>query len=317
MQNGQRPSLQERGQIQHVHNGEAPRWCARGELAEQRLQRLDITPLPHQKHQLLEVTMPEQRTHELRVGHESAGQKAVRTCAKRADRGGNGNAAHGRHHRPGRAPPPAPFVESASCAWYGAHVASLLTQLREATRTEHAQLDHSLDFRPERLTKQRYLTFLGASLRVLAPLEDALEQVAAYGALVQDLDQRRRQGLLREDLKALGVSGDAKPCLDVPHVDNVSQAFGVGYVLEGSTLGGVQLARLVRPALSLDADLGLRYVTAHGPATGGMWKRYTSVLDAFGETQDQAQRESTLQAARSAFAAFRGAVAAAGLTDSG
>jgi heme oxygenase len=220
-----------------------------------------------------------------------------------------------RHRQP-------PIVESATSAWYGAHVASLLTQLREATRTEHAQLDHSLDFRPERLTRQRYLDFLAASLRVLAPLEDALEQVAEYGALVQDLGQRRRQGLLREDLLALGVGNGADPALDVPKpdapmVEDVSQAFGVGYVLEGSTLGGVHLARVVRPALTGDSDLGLRYFTAHGPATGAMWKRYTSVLDAFGETQGQAQRERTLQAARNTFAAFRCAFATAGLTTSG
>ena len=79
---------------------------------------------------------------------------------------------------------------------------------------------------------------------------------------------------------------------------------GCLYVIEGATLGGRELSRLLSPmldALGLVAPEGRRFFLAYGAAQGPMWRRFCDVLDTAAATIAPAGRRDMEAAARSTF----------------
>lgn len=191
---------------------------------------------------------------------------------------------------------PSPDVEAAAPD-------ALLTAIRQATRERHATLDAGLDLRPETLTRERYAEVLRRMAAVVRPLESRLHAVEGMPAWLPDLPQRRKAQRIDDDLAALG-DARAVDAAAVPEVRDVAEGFGCGYVLEGSTLGGVVLARTLGPTLGLTPEHGMSFWTAYGPEVGAMWKRFTAALDAWSRTASPAQREAAVQSAARVFDAF-------------
>lgn len=79
---------------------------------------------------------------------------------------------------------------------------------------------------------------------------------------------RMRAGLLASDLEALGVTGqmrDALPfCTTLPALSSNAEILGALYVMEGSTLGGVQIARALQPLLAPLSGAGGRFFSNDG-----------------------------------------------------
>ena len=75
-------------------------------------------------------------------------------------------------------------------------------------------------------------------------------------------------------------------------------------MIEGATLGGRELSRLLSPmldALGLVAPEGRRFFLAYGAAQGPMWRRFCDVLDTAAATIAPAGRRDMEAAARSTF----------------
>jgi heme oxygenase len=93
-----------------------------------------------------------------------------------------------------------------------------------------------------------------------------------------DFPSRKKAALLAEDVECLG--GTAAPAATAPAVSSVAAALGGYYVLEGATLGGQVLLPVVERRLGLSATRGARYLASYGPATGQMWQRFGTAVEA-------------------------------------
>lgn len=113
---------------------------------------------------------------------------------------------------------------------------SAVAALREATGSDHDAVDAAFggfDLK----TRAGYAAFLIAHARALPAVEEALAAIPAFPA------PRPRTDLLAVDLAALGEP--MPDPLPFALTDHGAAAWGTLYVIEGSRLGGIMLARSV------------------------------------------------------------------------
>ncbi len=186
--------------------------------------------------------------------------------------------------------------------------ATVLEALRSATTSSHDRLSVALS--PEELCadRDRYTRFLAALYGFHAAAEQALATVPQVIAPVV----ASRSGLIASDLRALGNAGDAPPVMPwtVP-LDRPGAAWGVVYVVEGSALGGMLLAKLARHQLGLDASNGAGFF-ASGAAAGTRWRAVKAELAAPVHVPWAA---AATAAAAATFAALDAWMAAQGMLD--
>jgi heme oxygenase len=112
-----------------------------------------------------------------------------------------------------------------------------------------------------------------------------------------DMQQRRKSGNLLLDLTAL--NGNIPPIAPdnyLPAILNQAQAFGALYMMEGSTLGGQVICKLVEKQLTLATSLS--FFRGYGDNTYQMWNDFKSVLDM------QREEDAVINAANETFAGF-------------
>jgi heme oxygenase len=120
-----------------------------------------------------------------------------------------------------------------------------LALVREATRHSHGQLEAGFAARPWDAVQHAHL--LERLLGLHLPLEGALDRLWLAGDLEVSWPPRRRTHLIRADLRAIGhtpAQVAAVPrCPGFSLPTTTTQAWGVLYVLDGSTLGGAVIRR--------------------------------------------------------------------------
>jgi heme oxygenase len=161
------------------------------------------------------------------------------------------------------------------------------------------------------LDEARYAAYLRAMLGLVAPLEAALDRVPGLRAVWPDLEQRHKTHLLRADLQDLpAADGREVAAADalLPALATVGAALGVGYVLEGSTLGGAVLARGVKERLG---GVPTRYFECYGDALGPRWRSFLGYLE--GASLPAEGNAAIVTAAVETFAAVEARFAAGGL----
>ena len=165
---------------------------------------------------------------------------------------------------------------------------SLRADLRTATADDHVRLD-TVFATFDLSDPAAYLAFLRAHARALAPIEQAL---AASGARAS---WRPRMPQITADLAALGEAAPLPLPLPLGPV-SPARLWGMRYVVEGSRLGGVLLARQV------GAGLPSSYLGAqHGK---GEWRAFLDTLEAAGEAGGADWRADAVAGAHEAFGLF-------------
>ncbi|MDN3547836.1 biliverdin-producing heme oxygenase [Mucilaginibacter aquaedulcis] len=95
---------------------------------------------------------------------------------------------------------------------------------------------------------------------------------------VPDYTRRRKTRAIADDISALGGKLPALAPADyLPQIISHGQALGALYVIEGSTLGGKIISRMVGQQLGLSE--GLTFFQGYGEDTMAMWQRFQAVLD--------------------------------------
>ena len=99
----------------------------------------------------------------------------------------------------------------------------------------------------------------------------------------EDLCDRGRSHLIAADLESLGL--DVGAIAQLPLCDalespvNEAERLGALYVLEGSTLGGVQIARALQSVVSGSDGRGRRFFLGYGARHGAMWRAFVERLE--------------------------------------
>jgi heme oxygenase (biliverdin-IX-beta and delta-forming) len=182
----------------------------------------------------------------------------------------------------------------------------LLETLRHATRAHHDAIERHLTADGGAWTRERYGRMLRMFQAVIAPIEATL--VDHLGGLFAAPPPATRAERLAADLSALGLAPhnlQVSSTLSPPRpltIASRAEAFGAGYVLQGSLLGGAVICRQIRSSDAMP-HVPAMYLELYGAKLGDAWKRLCGAIDAFGETADLQQRELAVTAAIRTFEA--------------
>lgn len=171
----------------------------------------------------------------------------------------------------------------------------LSTRVKEATATLHAGVENVL---LPRLASVQDLADYASVLKMFygfyQPLEKSIVRQLSSADL-PDIQERRKADLILDDLRRLGENTDnIALCCELPMVENTAQAFGVLYVLEGSTLGGKMIAKMLLKNGAVP-DGVVTFFKGYNEDTGNKWKSFLFALNA------QEQTHTIVQSANDTF----------------
>lgn len=182
-------------------------------------------------------------------------------------------------------------------------------RLRADTRLDHLATEEAMPLMRAAITRTEYECILMRLWSVVTSWETWAEAHAPED-LAGMVRARRRGSLIERDLQSLGIDRDANSthfeAARIPGLESKTKTFraaflGAMYVVEGSTLGGQQIARHVEAALGMNATRGASYFRGYGELTAEMWRHFKAVLT---EVPD-AESEVVIAAARAMFEVFR------------
>jgi heme oxygenase len=188
-------------------------------------------------------------------------------------------------------------------------------RLRYATRDAHAALDAHPTMRTlleGQSGRDGYLRLLASYARLYRGLETALDQAIAHLPPHYDWSARRKLPWLDQDLVALGHDAtrlEDDPFTPLPPIDSRAAAIGVLYPLEGSTLGGVTIAKRLARVLDVEATSGGRFFHGYGAETGTRWAETCALIETI--AHDDAAQEAAAAIAIRIFHCFARALDAA------
>jgi heme oxygenase len=177
-------------------------------------------------------------------------------------------------------------LQPSSCA---STVPPVLQQLRAATAVQHKALEARLPLTHPDLDLSTYRRIIQAYYGFHAPLQRLI-----YGFAGAHADpERNKIPALLKDLHALGLNdGQIKAlplCRDLPLLESPAQLLGIMYVMEGATLGGQVLRRIIAQRLEIDADNGGEFLDVYGRDTGRLWKAFLHRLAEFDDPDHNPQ----------------------------
>ena len=114
------------------------------------------------------------------------------------------------------------------------------------------------------------------------PLEKIIAQYISK-EILYDIDDRRNSNSILTDLKVIGQSTEGLLiCSDLPNINSTAGALGAMYVLEGSTLGGRMISKMLMKNNFVRFDASnLHFFSGYGENTGIKWTEFLSVLEQY------------------------------------
>lgn len=183
----------------------------------------------------------------------------------------------------------------------------LLPELKNQTADCHAALEKQMDIGRHFQDRVAYTQLLEKFLGLYDPLEQQLSGRSNWQEQGWNFESRRKTGWLHDDLSSLGLSEDEQAslprCTDLPELANAAQAVGCLYVLEGSTLGGQVISRLLKRELDVEPQNGGRFFSGYGEDTGPHWRQFGQWAEAWADRNPGREQEAVL-GARKTFDCF-------------
>lgn len=152
-------------------------------------------------------------------------------------------------------------------------------------------------------TPEAYAKILNVFYGYFKAIENLLD-VQLDEKLVPAYGQRRKADIILEDLNAMNLNGSLPPlATDLPQISSVHQALGAMYVLEGSTLGGQVITKMLKQNLNLTDTACLKFFSGYGDETQKMWASFMEALDK--QAQEESLQGEMVEAAINTFAKFK------------
>lgn len=137
------------------------------------------------------------------------------------------------------------------------------------------------------ISKRGYHALLARLHGFVAPMEEAaaaaLQQVGLFGGYLPTSPSRKED--IRKDLTFFKTPPEhiaSLPiCSNIPTMHTPAHALGVCYLLEGSRLGGLLLARSMHQKFGFTPDKGLSYFASDGHDVLSIWQQFAKALTRF------------------------------------
>jgi heme oxygenase (biliverdin-IX-beta and delta-forming) len=179
---------------------------------------------------------------------------------------------------------PATGIEQRVATLPAREVHRRLAGLRRHAAPHHAAVEAGVDIVGRLQSRDRYLNLLARLHGFYAPFEARIARAAGRWDLPIDVEARQKAPLLRLDLQSLGLTPtavDELPRCDwLPAATTPGATLGCLYVVEGATLGGQLIARVVQEQLGIGPRNGGSFFHGYGSGTGPRWRTFCSVLAA-------------------------------------
>lgn len=163
--------------------------------------------------------------------------------------------------------------------------------LKQETRAFHVELEDAFVHRIAAVkTADDFADLLRLFYGFVAPIEQGISPHVNNSTL-PDVAERKKLYLLTEAINSIHQNSTIHVATEVPQITSVCEALGAMYVLEGSTLGGKSIVRLLTQENRLSVNPSYyRYFNPYGDATGAMWTRFQQVLNEHGKSEDCLER---------------------------
>lgn len=166
----------------------------------------------------------------------------------------------------------------------------LTDRLKKETQPSHIELEKiTIPLIKNANTTQAYGQLLQLFYGYFKPLEDRIDSYFNSN-IIPDYNERRKAFVILDDLHHIGLHEVKLTVSDnLPSVKNMSQALGALYVLEGSTLGGTIISKMIVKNLQLESFDGVKFFSGYGKETIAKWeafKHYTNTYTASKQEED-------------------------------
>lgn len=161
------------------------------------------------------------------------------------------------------------------------HALPIAIYVKEVTQQLHQAVENILLPKLESIRHaDHYAVILKMFYGFYSPLEISIERYITPEHL-PDLAMRRKAAAILNDLNQMGQVESGWPvCTLLPGIGSVAEAFGALYVLEGSTLGGRVMAKMLRKNQHLlIPEKALTFFEGYKEETGSHWKTFLMALN--------------------------------------
>lgn len=159
-------------------------------------------------------------------------------------------------------------------------------RLKEATSAAHLSTEKLLVRYVKQVQHNRdYAAILACMHGYFAPLENKLEE--KMKALFPDHAQRRKAGNMEKDLAVLLEDVKRTEAVDLPDTGSEAAALGCFYVMEGSTLGGTVITKVIKDKNPGIPDNAFSFFSGYGAANMDMWKAFVTRFNELLVTDEQ------------------------------
>lgn len=152
--------------------------------------------------------------------------------------------------------------------------------LKESTQQNHLELEKKIIPKLRSIRSESdYVSLLNLFHSYFGGLELKVQSVLDH-TLVPDYSQRRKADAILNDIRALG--GHASGLVGDEHLPVIidhATALGAMYVMEGSTLGGKTISKMIAQALPGRAEHALSFYESYGDNSPMMWDKFKAGLN--------------------------------------
>ncbi len=177
----------------------------------------------------------------------------------------------------------------------------LSDKLKEETKQNHQVLEKALVGRLKAIrSPQEYANLLKLFYGYFGGLEVLINK-AIDSTMLTDSVQRRKTQAIADDILTLSEDVPIKATGDdLPRINDHLEALGALYVIEGSTLGGKIISKMMAQQLGLDK--GMSFFAGYGDKTERMWDTFKQALNS--QAQNPEQEAVVIAAANETFLKF-------------
>ena len=177
----------------------------------------------------------------------------------------------------------------------------LSQKLKENTKTAHQELEKLVVQKIKSIQDtDDYLILLGFFYRFFAPIEQ--EIASQLGTVLPDMMRRRKISWILDDLEYFRGTPLATQ-FPVHIIDDPFQAIGALYVIEGSTLGGQIICKMIAEKLEVSTERGFKFFSSYGDDTTKMWQDFKLFLD--NRNWNSEEEKAVIAAANRTFDLFK------------
>ncbi|HEX8460327.1 MAG TPA: biliverdin-producing heme oxygenase [Segetibacter sp.] len=155
----------------------------------------------------------------------------------------------------------------------------LSDRLKEETKSAHLEVEALIMPRVKGLNSPAaYADLLNIFYGYFSPVEKKIESYIEPD-IIADAAERRKAAAILQDITFLGEQKQENECIKLPAIYNTATALGAMYVLEGSTLGGVHLSKIISGKMNFTANEGVEFFNGYGSGTLGKWNSFKDRLN--------------------------------------